>query len=155
MKDLKKYNRYFFCLLILIFTIFIIEILLSSFTNKTKKFYYLTSDLSIKSEIQIIPKKYDNLQIVRFYFSGPMNVKKFKKDIFNQLEIDKVFYIDKICKIIFTNETSLIFKNYPQNIKEKIALATFLSLKNIKEFKDLKSIEFFIFEKIKDYAFNY
>lgn len=155
MKDLKKYNKFFLCLVFFTFFILIIEILFNFFTNNTERFYYLTSDLSIIGETQLIPKNYNKLQIVRFYFAGPINVKKFKKDIFHQLEIEKVFYINNVCKIILSNDTSLIFKNYPQNIKEKIALATFLSLKNLKDFKNLKSIEFFIFEKIKDYSFTY
>ncbi|MFN3411638.1 MAG: hypothetical protein ACK4YF_05730 [Exilispira sp.] len=154
MKDLKRYNNSIKIIFIIFLIIFIYVLLSNLFIITRAKFFYLRSDLTIKSEYQIIPDKLNQLQFVRYYFSGPIDVKKFKKDIFQQLEIEKVIYINNICKIVLSKNSSLIFLNYQDDIKEKISKATLLTLKSSKLFKDIKAIEFFIFDKIKVYSFK-
>lgn len=153
MKDLKKYNKIIYSFLLIFLSITILLFLFNSISLNKAKFYYLTSDLTIKSESQILPYKYSEIQLLRHYFSGPINVKKFKKDLFQQIEIKNVYFIDYICKIVLSDESSLIFNNYPENIKEKISEATFLTLKKNRIFKNIKKIEFFIFDKIKTYSY--
>lgn len=154
MKDLKRYNNSIKIIFTIILIIFIYGLVSNLFIISRAKFFYLRSDLTIKSEYQIIPNKLNHLQFVRYYFSGPIDVKKFKKDIFQQLEIERVFYINNICKIVLSKNSSLIFLNYKEDIKEKISKATLLTLKSSKLFKNIKTIEFFIFDKIKVYSFK-
>ncbi len=154
MKDLKKYNKIFYYTLLILIIFLLFAFLIKSFGNEKAKFYYLTSDLSINSERQILPSKYDRLELVRFYFSGPIDVKKFKKDYFQLLDIENVYYINNVCKIILSIDSSSIFQGYSEEIKNKISKATILSLKNNRLFKKIKRVEFFIFNKIKIYSFD-
>jgi len=153
-KDLKRYNKFFYFTLLIIILFLFFAFLAKSFSNEKAKFFYLTSDLSIKSERQILPSKYDRLELVRFYFSGPIDVKKFKKDYFQQLDIDNVYYIDNVCKIILSNDCSSIFQSYSEEIKKRISEATIYSLKNNRLFKKIKRVEFFIYNKIKIYSYD-
>ncbi len=154
MKDLKKYNKVIFYSILSLIVLFFLIVFIKYIGYNTIKFYYITSDLSIKSETQILPKKYDGLQLIKHYFSGPINVKKFKKDLFQMLEIENVYYQNKTCKIMLSNESSSIFMQYPDNIKEILSRATLLSIKNSRIFKNVESVEFFIFGKIKSYSFQ-
>jgi len=154
-KDLKKYNRVIFSLILLILIIIIILISIKVLLVKKTTFYYITFDNKIKGEAQILPDSYTQLQLVRHYFSGPINVKKFKKDIYHQIEIDNVYFIDRVCKITLSNESSSIFNSYPEELKEYFAKAAFISLKKTKEFHNLLIIEFYIYQKLKAFSFPF
>ena len=155
MKDLKNYNKLLKIFFVLIVFFFLTTLFFNYFGKEKTKFYYLTSYLSIEGETQILPSKYNMLQLVKFYFSGPIDVKKFKKDYFQQIEIDNVYFIDKKIKIILSNDSSSLFLSYQEIIKEKISEATILTLRKNKLFKNANGIEIFIFNRILAYSYEY
>ncbi len=153
MKDLKRYNKLILSIIFIVLSLFLLSLLFKFLLLNTTTFYYLTSDYDVKSEKQVIPEKISDIQLVRHYFAGPINLKKFKKDIYNRIEIDNVYFLSGICKIILSEESSLIFMAFPDNLKYKFSKATFLSLKKTRQFKDIKTLEFYIYQRIKVYSY--
>ncbi|HQM89081.1 MAG TPA: hypothetical protein PLI56_02990, partial [Exilispira sp.] len=79
-----------------------------------------------------------------FYFDGPINVKNFKKDIFQLMEVDNVYIDNNTFKIVLSMNSSLLFMNYDKTTQNLMAKATFDSLKNFKDLRKISKIEFFI-----------
>jgi len=142
--NFKKYNKSILILFLSILIIFFIYFVYTGISTHKTTLYYLTPEMKIKSEKQIIPKNMNLLQITRFYFDGPINVKNFKKDIFQLIEVDNVYIDNNTFKIVLSMNSSLLFMNYDKTTQNLMAKTTFDSLKNFKDLRKISKIEFFI-----------